>query len=263
MSKHLSVIIITYNEEARIRRCLESLKWADEIIIFDSGSTDQTLAICKQYTSLIWQTDWPGYGPQKQRALEQATGTWVLSVDADEVVSQPLQAEILAVTQAPDALAGYQLARPLVFYGQVIRYANGQQQCLRLVRRHLARFTADAVHESLLVDGAQANLKQPLYHYSVDSVHDMLKKMNHYTDLSAEQKFKAGKRGSLWRAVLAACWMFVRVYVLQAGFLDGAAGLVLAMGFAEGAFYRYAKLYYLAQAATYEASRQDNQRPDN
>ena len=240
----ISVTVITKNEAANIRRCLESVKWADEIIIFDSGSTDETLQICKLYTDKIWQTDWPGYGKQKQRALEQTTCDWVLSIDADEVVTEKLRQEIQQAIQKNDC-NGYKLIRDLVFHGKRIRFANATNKILRLVRRDKAYFTSDMVHESLVVDGSIEILKGVLLHYSLSSATEMLKKMNYYTDISAQQKLKKGKRGGVWCGVLKALWMFFRVYVLNGGFMDGRAGLVLAVGFAEGAFYRYVKLYYL------------------
>jgi glycosyltransferase involved in cell wall biosynthesis len=227
---------------------LEAVKWADEIVVFDSGSTDKTVAICKEYTDKIWQTDWPGFGEQKQRALEQATCQWVLSVDADEVVSDELRASIERAVQAQKC-AGYYVRRDLIFYGQHIKHGVGTSKILRLAKRKAANFTPDKVHESLLVDGATSHLGGRLLHYSVDSVAGMLTRMNKYTDISAQQRSLAGRRGGVFAAILKALWMFFRVYFLNLGFLDGRAGLVLAVGFAEGAFYRYVKLYYLRKGA--------------
>jgi glycosyltransferase involved in cell wall biosynthesis len=245
----LGVIIITKNEEKNIRRCLEAVKWADEIIVFDSGSTDNTVEICKEYTDKIWQTDWPGYGEQKQRALEKATCEWVLSVDADEVVTIGLRSSIeRAILKQKHA--GYYVRRDLIFYGQQVKHGAGTSKILRLVKRKLASFTLDKVHESLLVDGGTAVLGGKLLHYSVDTVANMIAMMNKYTDISAQQRYLSGRRGGVFVATLKALWMFSRVYFLNLGFLDGRAGLVLAVGFAEGAFYRYVKLYYLRKDAS-------------
>ena len=240
----VSVIIITKNEEKNIRRCLEAVKWADEIIVFDSGSTDNTVRICKEYTDKIWQTDWPGYGEQKQRALEKATCEWVLSVDADEVVSEQLQ-KLIPASIKDSKYSGFELPIRQNFYGQNIRFANGSAKCLRLFRRDCARFSGAKVHEGVSVSGRVSSLSQPIIHYSVATVGEMVGKMNMYTDIHAEAKVGSQKRGGVWLGVVKALWMFFRVYFLNLGFLDGRAGLVLAVGFAEGAFYRYVKLYYL------------------
>ena len=246
MSVNLSVIIITRNEQENIKRCLESVQWADEIIVFDSGSTDRTIDICRQYTDKIWQTDWPGYGKQKQRALAKASGHWVLSIDADEELSEGLKQEIRQVMQSKDGASGYQVRISLVFYRKMIRYANGNNACLRLVRRSLAKFTDQAVHESLCVSsGRIKKLKKPMYHYSAPSVSSIIYKMNKYTDISASRRAEHEGRAGVGRGFLAALWMFFRVYFLQRGFLDGRMGFVLAVGFAEGAFYRYVKTYFL------------------
>ena len=243
----ISVIIITKNEEKNIRRCLESVKWADEIIIFDCGSMDKTLEIAHDYTDKIWQTDWPGYGKQKQRALAQAKCDWVFSIDADEVVTPKLRKSINnAIKQTK--FTGYYLQRDLMFYGQHIRHGAGTSKILRLAKRSAAKFTADKVHESMLVKGATSKLKGVLLHYSMSSVTEMLNNLNKYTDISAGQKNKAGKTGCVFFAVLKAIWMFLFTYFFKLGCLDGRAGLVLAVGFAEGAFYRYVKLYYLRGA---------------
>jgi len=241
----LSVIIITKNEAANIKRCLESVKWADEIIIVDSGSTDNTLEICRQYTDKIISTDWPGYGIQKNRALAQATKDWVLSLDADEEVSPQLRIKIQQVLSDTDKYVGYAIFRPVVFLNKIIKYATGASFDVRLFKRGSARFTDATVHEKLEVTGAIVKLKAPIYHYSFGSVATIIEKMNKYTSLVAEQRAARGQKGSIFRAITHAKWMFFKVYVLQRGFLDGRAGFILAVSFAEGAYYRYVKLYCL------------------
>ena len=235
----LSVIIITKNETKHIRRCLESVKWVDEIIVLDSGSTDDTVAICREYTDHVFETDWPGFGPQKQRALDKATGDWVLSIDADEVVTEPLKEAIVQAMQNT-RYHGYELTRHLVFYGQEIRFANARDRVCRLVKRDAAKFSADKVHESLHVIGSVGRLAGVLLHYSYDSVTDLIQRMNDYTDLTARNRIQGKKTGGVWRGL----WMFFRIYVLDGGFLDGRAGWVLATGFAQGTYYKYVKTYY-------------------
>ncbi len=241
----LSVTIITQNEAKNIRRCLESVRFADEIIIVDSGSHDETVAICKEFTPHVFQIDWPGYGVQKNNALQKATGEWVLSLDADEEVSTELAAHIeKLMTQATTAEA-YAIKRPVVFWNKLIKHACGADQTVRLFKRAHAKFSNDIVHETVVVDGQVGKIEQPIYHYSFGSIHTIVAKMNKYTDLVAEQRFARGKKSSIFKAVTHAWWMFLKIYILQAGFLDGNAGFVLAVSFAQGAYYRYVKLLYL------------------
>ena len=243
----LSVTIITKNEAANIRRCLESVRWVDEIIIVDSGSTDDTLAICREYTDKIFSTDWPGYGIQKNRALSHATQDWVLSLDADEEVSAVLKIKIQQILQGSFKMDAYAIFRPVVFLGKIIKYATGASFDVRLFKRGSARFTDVSVHEKLEVIGVIGKLREPIYHYSFGNVATILEKMNKYTTLVAVQRAERGQKGSIFKAITHATWMFIKVYFLQGGFLDGKAGFILSMSFAEGAYYRYVKLYCLNQ----------------
>ncbi|HLD16138.1 MAG TPA: glycosyltransferase family 2 protein [Coxiellaceae bacterium] len=240
----LSVILICYNEAKRIERCLDSVKWAKEIIILDSGSTDNTVQLCKAYTEHVSVTDdWPGYGLQKARALAKATHEWVLSIDADEVVTPELKNEIEQAIKNTSC-SGYKLRRPLLFYGKLIRYADGASHTLRLFQRTKGHISSDIVHETIQVDGPVRSLKSPLLHYSFDDISDLLAKMNRYSSLSAQKKHQQGKKGGLFTAITHAAWLFIRIYFINLGCLDGKAGFVLAMAFAETAYYRYIKLLY-------------------
>ena len=241
----LSVIIITKNEAHNIRRCLESIKWANEIIIVDSGSQDNTVTICREYTDNILETDWAGYGPQKNRALALATKDWVLSLDADEQVSPALKLKIDKILQAPERFVAYRVKRPVVFLHKIIKYACGADNTVRLFKRGCARFTDDIVHETIKVDGKVGKINEPIFHYSFANVAAVLEKMNKYTTLVAKQRATAGKKGSIFKAITHAIWMFIKVYLLKAGFLDGRAGFILSVTFAEGAYYRYIKLLTL------------------
>ena len=243
----LSVTIITKNEAKNIRRCLESVAWANEIIVLDSGSTDETVAICKEYTQLVYITDWPGYGPQKNRALNYVTQEWVLSLDADEVVSDELISRIQSIIATPTDINGYAINRPVVFLDKVIRHATGASKTVRLFRRGHGRFSDVQIHEELLVEGNIGYVAEPIYHYSFGEVSDVLTKLNRYTSLVAEQRAAKGKKGSLVQAIVSALWMFIKIYVLKFGFLDGRAGFILAMSFAEGAYYRYVKLWAITR----------------
>ena len=240
----LSVIIITKNEAHNIKRCLESVQWADEIIVLDSGSTDNTVQICQQYTSSVFSTDWPGYGAQKARALAKATHPWVLSIDADEQVSDSLRKKIDSHLADTAGINGIYLPIQLFFLNKKIKYANGSSKHMRLFKKSAAKFTESIVHEDLSITGKTEIWREPIYHYSFESIHQLVGKMNHYTNLVAEQRLQNNRHSSMTKAFTHSTWMFIKIYFLKLGFLDGGPGLILAFSFAEGAFYRYAKMCY-------------------
>jgi glycosyltransferase involved in cell wall biosynthesis len=242
----LSVIIIVKNEQASIRRCLESFKWADEIIVLDSGSTDDTVSICREYTAHVQQTDWPGFGPQKNRALERATGDWILSLDADEWVTPELRREIERAVAQPQDVSAFRLPRLSSFCGRFMRHSGWwPDHVVRLFRRGAARFSDDAVHERVIVNGTTGTLREPLMHETFVDLDELITKMNNYSTLSAQDMQRAGRRAGLPLAVARAAWAFVRTYILRAGFLDGREGFMLAVATAEGTYYRYVKLLLL------------------
>lgn len=238
----LSVILITKNEAHNIRGCLESVAWADEIIVVDSGSIDGTAEIARAMgASVHVYGDWPGFGPQKNRALDHATQEWVLSIDADERVTPELRAEIAAALDDPQA-DGYSLPRLSSFCGRYIRHSGWQpDHVLRLFRRGQGRFTDDLVHERLVVDGRVVQMNHWLLHESFRDLEQVLAKMNHYSSAGAEMLNRKGREASLAQAVLHGLWAFIRAYFLRTGFLDGREGFMLAVATAEGSYYRYAK----------------------
>lgn len=242
---NVSVIVITLNEEAAIGRCLASVAWADEIVVVDSGSTDRTVELARAAGARVTvTTDWPGFGRQKNRALDLATGDWVLSLDADEWVSPALAAEIQAAVSRSDAPAGYELPRLSSFIGREMRHSGWwPDHVARLFRRGTARFSDDLVHERLLVDGAVGRLGEPLRHESFTSLDEVVEKMNRYSSASARMRVERGKGGSVGGAVAHGLWAFLRTYLLRAGFLDGREGFVLAVANAEGTYYRYLKAW--------------------
>ena len=239
----LSVAIIARNEAHRIARCLKSVAFADQIVVLDSGSTDDTVAIARGLGADVEVTpDWPGFGPQKNRALARCRYRWVLSIDADEQISDALAAEILQVLRAAPAeatVAGYWLRRSSRYCGQVIRHGLwGNDRVLRLFERQRGRFTNARVHESLVCDGETRVLEGILVHDSVDSPEDARSKARRYAFLGAEALRARGRGGSLQGGVHAG-WSFVRGYLLRAGFLDGRFGLTLARLNAAGTFWKY------------------------
>lgn len=243
---NLSVVIITKNESAAIRECLESVKWADEIVVIDSGSTDNTVQICREFTSQVHVTDWPGFGPQKNRALSLANGDWVLSLDADERVPRELRAEIEAAMKNPGEAVGFRMPRLSSYCGRFMRHSGWwPDHVIRLFRRGHARFSDDVVHERLVVDGRVATLKAHLLHLAFTDLEEVLHKVNSYSSAGAQRLRAKGRKGSLARAVLRGLWAFIRTYFLRAGFLDGREGFMLAVSNAEGTYYRYLKLMLL------------------
>lgn len=245
MSK-LSVILITKNEAANIRACIESVVWADEIIVVDSGSTDNTGAICKELGAQVHVHDWPGFGIQKNRALGYATQDWVLSLDADERVTPELRAEIEVLLRGEHTSDAYLVPRLSNYCGRFMRHSGWYPDLLpRLFKRGKARFSDDLVHERLIIEGEAGELRGLLLHYAFDDLEEVLHKVNQYSTAGAVMMQQRGRQASLTGAVLRGLWSFVRTYVLRGGFLDGREGFMLAVSNAEGTYYRYLKLMLL------------------
>lgn len=243
----LSVIIITKNEAASIRRCIESVQWADEIIVVDSGSTDNTVEICRELGAKVSVTpDWPGFGAQKNRALDLAKQEWVLSLDADEWVTPELRDEIQSVIKKTGAAPALRIPRLSSFCGTYLKHGGWwPDHVLRLFRRDHARFSDDLVHERVIVNGETATLKNHLMHESFRDLDQVLVKMNAYSTAGARMMHARGRRSSLFTALLRGSWAFFRAYILRAGFLDGSAGFMQAVTHGEGTYYRYLKLAQL------------------
>jgi glycosyltransferase involved in cell wall biosynthesis len=243
----LSVIIITRNEAADIGACLDSVAWADEIIVVDSGSTDDTVAICQAFGARVdVAADWPGFGAQKNRALSHASRDWVLSLDADERVTPELRREIENIIAQAHAAAAYDIPRLSSYCGRFMRHSGWYPDYVtRLFRRGAARFSDDVVHERLLVDGDTGRLKHELLHYAFADAEEVLRKVDQYSTAGAQRMHARGRRATLAGAVVRGLWSFLRTYVLKLGFLDGREGFLLAVSNAEGTYYRYVKLLLL------------------
>ena len=245
----LSVVIITRNEAAVIARCLESVAWADELIVLDAGSADETARLAGECGAKVHVApDWPGFGPQKNRALELAAGDWVLSLDADEWVTPELRAEIERALATPGPHAAFRMPRLSSYCGRFMRHSGWwPDHVTRLFRRGQARFSDDLVHERLIVSGAVGTLGEPLLHEAIRDLDEALAKMNAYSTAGALMQLERGRKASLAGAVWHGIWTFFRTYVLRAGFLDGREGFLLAVSNAEGAYYRYLKLMLLVE----------------
>ena len=241
----LSVIIITKNEGLNIRACLESVAWADEIIVVDSGSTDDTVAICREFTPRIYIHDWPGFGAQKNRALDYAGKNWVLSLDADERVTPELRMQLMqAMEEAGEE--GFYLPRLSQFCGRFIRHSGWYPDyVLRLFKRGKGRFSPDLVHESVILQGSAGKLSSPLLHYSYMNEADVNRKVEQYATAAALQMFNNGKATSGVGASVRAGWAFLRTYCLRLGFLDGMAGFNIARMNARTTYRKYRQLQAL------------------
>lgn len=222
----LSLVVIANNEEASIGRCLSSVKFADEIILVDSGSTDRTIEIARSLGAKVTQTtDWQGFGVQFNRAIDQATKDWVLSLDADEWIEAPLAAEIQKIISDDDSMTGYRIPRRSRFCGTIVRHCGWWPDYTpRLVRRGQGRFSEDIIHPHLVINGSIGHLKNPIEHDTISSWADAEDKIERYAQAGAEQMAARGRRGSAAQTLLHSWGAFLKTFVIRAGFLDGVTG---------------------------------------
>ena len=241
----LSIIIVAKNEAINITDCVRSACFADEVVVLDSGSSDNTAELARAEGARVVDTDWPGYGPQNNRGIDLATGDWFFSLDADERISSDLAAEIRAAMARAD-FNGFRVPRVSMYCGRFMRHGGWRPDFTwRLARRGKARFTEHFLHAHLQVQGRTGTLRTPIVHYSMRSMEAVLEKLNRYSSASARDMTAARRKGSFGRAILHGLWAFLRTYVLRLGFLDGRWGFMLAVSNAEGTYYRYIKLWLL------------------
>ncbi len=247
MTSKLSVVIITFNEAANIRRTLESVKWADEITVLDSGSTDETVKICREYTDTVFQQEWLGFALQKNAAIERASGDWVLSLDADEPIEAMLAEEIRTIISSSTALDGYFIPRKTYFLGTFVRHGGWYPDYnLRLFRKNRGRFEERAVHEAIRVRGRVGKTKNAILHYAYPDLESYLSSINKYSSLAVT--VMAGRGISpiktSWVNIAARpVFTFLLKYVFRLGFLDGKHGLVLNLFHSWYVFAKYAKAW--------------------
>ena len=243
MKSKISITIITKNEESNIARCLDSVSWADEIVVVDSGSTDNTLKICQDFRCKIIESDWLGFGNTKQLAVDSASHCWILSIDADEELTKALQLEIQDLSQKNFGDRAYRIKRTSFYLGKMIKYCGWQFDApLRLFNKKNSRFNEKAVHESIVTDQPVAILKHKMNHYTYPTIESHFKKMRFYGDIAANQMLIKGKRSSLMHAYIRAIIKFIKMFFFQLGFLDGTAGLKLCKNSAYGVWYKYKRL---------------------
>lgn len=246
-NEKLSVAIITLNEGYNIRRTLESVKWADEIVVVDSGSTDQTVAVCREYTDKVFHQDWLGYARQKNLAIDRTTGDWVLSLDADEPVEPALADEIRRIIASPASLDGYRIPRKTIFLGRWVKHGGWYPDYnLRLFRNGKGRFQERAVHEAIRVEGTVGTTRHAIEHHTYPDIVSYMSRINRYSSLAVDvmatkgiSSFKASWVTVLLRPLLT----FIHKYLFRLGFLDGKHGLVLNLFHSYYVFAKYAKAW--------------------
>jgi (heptosyl)LPS beta-1,4-glucosyltransferase len=245
MMNKISVVIICKNEENNIRRCLESIKWADEIVIYDTGSTDKTLNICAEYTKTIYtENAWEGFGKAKHDAVGLAKNDWIFSIDADEEVSESLKNKILDMKDSLSKETAYRIKRNSFYMGKMIRFSGWQRDyTLRLFNRQYGNFNLKTVHESVETKANVMNLKEVLYHYTYPCIKTHISKMVYYSELGAGSWEQKGKRACIMKACLSGFFKFIKMYVFRLGFLDGKVGFILAINSGFGVYLKYVYLW--------------------
>ncbi len=240
----LTVAVITHNEAHNIAAALESVSWADEMVVVDSNSTDDTVAIARRHSARVEVRDWPGYAAQKNHAADIASHDWILSLDADERVTPELAAEIQQLLNDGPAARGYRIPRVTHYLGRWIRSTDWYPDYqLRLYDRRAGRWNARLVHESVAIDGAPGVLRHELQHYAYRDISHHLATIDRYTTLAAEQWFAEGRRAGAWSALIHSRLAFARNFLLRRGFMDGAAGLIVSVLNSYYVFLKFAKLW--------------------
>lgn len=252
----ISAFVVCCNEERQIRRCLESVRWCDEIIVVDSGSTDQTLEICRQFTSKIIYQPWQGYVKQKRFALEQCSSDWVLNIDADEEVSEDLRGEILDILNRDHAgeaspVNGYYLNRVVFFLDRWWRKGGWHPEYrLRLCRRLSTTWGGEDPHEKASVTGETARCKSELHHYSFTDLSDYVRRMNTLSSNATHSLLERGVRPSVLAIVFRPIARFFKFYISRKGYREGVAGLVVAIVEAISVFLKYSKVWEAVEVRT-------------
>ncbi|GIX45197.1 MAG: glycosyltransferase family 2 protein [Candidatus Hydrogenedentota bacterium] len=244
MRKKLTILIPTYNEERNIRGAIECSRWADEILVVDSFSTDATPQIAAEMGARVLQHEYVNSAAQKNWAIPQASCEWVMVLDADERIPPALRDEILAFLENPGDVAGLRIYRDNHFMGRRIRYCGWQDDSvLRVFPRDRGRYLEREVHADVVVDGPVKVLRNKLYHNTFESFDQYMRKFDRYTTWAAGDRAKTTRKVTAVHLFLRPAWRFFRQYFLRFGFLDGRAGLIICMLAAFSVFLKYAKLW--------------------
>ncbi len=247
----LTVTVITRNEASNIAAALESVSWADEVIVIDSHSTDDTVAIARRHATRVEVRDWAGYSDQKNYAAELARNDWILSIDADERVTRELGAEISTVLESGPKVSGYRIPRVAWYLGRWIRSTDWYPDYqLRLYDRRAGRWNGRRVHESVDLHGVAGRMHHELQHYPYRDLSHHLATIDRYTTLAAEEWLAAGRRAGALHLFFHPRFAFLRNYILRRGFRDGTAGLTVSILNSYYVFLKYAKLRELHRLAT-------------
>lgn len=243
----ISATIITFNEERNIPRVIESLRCADEVVVVDSGSTDRTVELAEKLGARVLDMQWRGFAGQKNFASENASHDWILSLDADEALSEALEGEIWQIKKNGPTFDGYTMPRLAQYLGSWILHSGWYpDRKVRLFDRRKAQWVGEFVHESVVVNGRVGHLKENLLHFTCDSLSEHLKSMDRYTTLAAEQLVSQRRKIGATELIVDPAWTFFRTYVLQRGFLDGTEGLAIAYMAAFYNFLKYTKAKYMS-----------------
>ncbi len=242
----LSVSVIIKNEEANLPRMLNSLRWVDEIVVLDTGSTDNSKIIATEFGCKLYESEWLGFGKCKQKAVDLCSNEWILSIDADEVVTPDLASKIKAIIDDTGSLNGYRILRRSFYLGRQIKHCGwGGDYTLRLFRKDKGRFNDKSVHESVHIEGEIGHINNVLLHYTYPTIDSHIEKMKFYSSLSSKRLHNKNKKCSLIGAYCRSVWKFISMYFFKAGLLDGKEGFILCVNSSMGHFWKYVKLWEL------------------
>jgi len=241
--RKISAVIIAMNEEDNLGRCLDSIKWVDEIIVIDSGSTDRTREIALKAGARVYEIEWKGFGEAKRYGVSKAEGEWILSLDADEEMTPGVIEEIQAIIRDGATLPAYYMPRRTMFLGRWISHCGWYpDRVMRLFLRSRANFNEATVHEKVIFEGTAGYLRNEIRHYSYPTLEHYLRKFNRYTTLGAEEAYRSGKKGGWFALLVKPPAAFFKHYIARQGFRDGWEGFVISVLSCAAVFVKYAKL---------------------
>lgn len=249
----ISVAMITFNEEKILRKTLNSIKGlVDEIVIVDSGSTDGTEQIAREFGARFFVETWKGYGPQRNSAIDKCQGEWILNIDADEEISEDLKIEINKIVNEEKEKKVFKINRVSVCFGKELKHGGwGTSYAIRLFEKNSGRFNDNNVHEEFVTTEKIYKIKKNIYHHTYLTMDDYFIRFNRYTTEGAKEYFKLGKKVSLFDITLNPLYKFIKMYIVRLGFLDGIPGFVIASTSAMYSMIKYFKLREMYKNGSY------------